>query len=374
MLIAAGTLLTPTRRIGPAWLSVHDGRITSIGPGDPPGHPDHDFRPYTVAPGFVDIHVHGGGGRSFDENDAAAAEAVVAAHRDHGTTTMVASLVSAPLDELVYGLHTYRPLVEAGLLAGVHLEGPFLSEEYAGAHPAHHLRPPHPDALGRVLDAGRGVLAMITLAPELDGGMAAVRAVRAAGVVAAIGHTAATYEQAAAAIDAGATVATHLCNAMPPFHHRRPGPVPACLEDSRMAVEVIADGVHLHPATLTLLARAAGPDRLVMVSDAIAAAACGDGTYALGGQRVEVRSGRAVVAGTDVLAGSTLTLDAALRQAVAAGIDPAAAMAALTANPARVLGLVDRGRLAVGARADLVVLSEDLEVRAVMTGGELSRA
>lgn len=371
MLIAAGSVIDLAGRKGPGWLSVETGKITAIGSGDPPGRPDIDFRPYTITPGFIDIHLHGGGGRSFDERDAGAAEAVVAAHRAHGTTTAVASLISAPVDELVAAMQAYRPLVDAGLLAGIHLEGPFLSGAYRGAHPNAHLRSPDSLALARLLEAGRGILSVITVAPELDGGIAAIEAIRSAGVVAAVGHTAATYEETVAAIDAGATLATHLCNAMRPFHHRSPGAVTACLEDGRVVVELIADGIHLHPAVLALLARCAGPARTVMISDAIAAAACGDGAYSLGGRPVEVVDGRAVLAGTETLAGSTLTLDAALRQAVASGIDLAAAVVSLTANPARVLGLRDRGDLAVGHRADLVVLTNQLRVEAVMVNGRL---
>lgn len=371
MLIAAGSLIDATGDAGPGWLTVEGRNITRVGPGHPPGRPDLDFSAYTVAPGFIDIHVHGGGGRSFDEKDPTAANAVVAAHRAHGTTTTVASLVSAPIDELVASMQALRPLVEGRVLAGIHLEGPFLSNEFRGAHPSRHLRSPDPAMLVRLLEAGRGILSMVTLAPELDGAISAVRSIRAAGVTAAIGHTGATYEQTVAAIDAGATVATHLCNGMRPFHHRSPGPVAACLEDRRVAVELIADDIHLHPAALSLLARTAGPQRVLLVSDAISAAASDDGPYALGGHRIEVSAGRAVLAGTDTLAGSTLTLDVALARAVASGIDLPAAITALTANPARILGLTDRGKLAVGRRADLVVLSERLEVRAVIVAGQL---
>ena len=371
VLIAGGTLIGPKGDAGPGWLSVDDGKITGIGSGNPPRQPEHDFRPYTITPGFIDIHLHGGGGRSFEEKNLDAAQAVLAAHRAHGTTTAVASLISAPLDELVAAMHTYRPLVESGLLAGIHLEGPFLSAEYRGAHPARHLRAPDPTTLARLLEAGRGILAVITLAPELDGAIPAIQTIRAAGVQAAVGHTAATYEQTVAAIQAGATIATHLCNAMQPPHHRTPGPVTALLENPRIAVELIADGIHLHPAVLALLARTAGPDRTVMISDAIAAAASADGTYTLAGQPVHAKDGRALIAGTDILAGSTLTLDAALRHAVASGIPLPAAITSLTTNPARLLGLKDRGQLTTGQRADLVILNEHLHVHAIITNGQL---
>jgi N-acetylglucosamine-6-phosphate deacetylase len=211
---------------------------------------------------------------------------------------------------------------------------------------------------------------MVTLAPELDGGLEAVAQVVAGGAVAAVGHTDASYELARAAVDAGATVATHLFNGMPPVHHRRPGPGVALLEDERVVVELINDGAHLHPAVVRGVFAAAGRGRVALITDAMAGAGMADGEYVLGDRRVTVAGGIARLAGGGSLAGSTLTQDAALRNAVAAGVAVEDAVAALTSTPARVLGLGDRvGSLAAGRAADLVVLDDGLHVVSVMTRG-----
>jgi N-acetylglucosamine-6-phosphate deacetylase len=297
-------------------------------------------------------------------------EAVARHHLVHGTTTVLASLVSAPVEALERRVRALVPRVEEGLLGGIHLEGPFLSAARCGAHAPEHLRPPTPEAVERLLEAGDGSVRMITIAPELPGGIDAVARIVRAGVVAAIGHTDADYETVQAAVDAGATVATHLYNGMPPIMGRAPGPVPALLHDPRITVEMIADGFHLHPATLRLAASAA-PKRFVLVSDAMAATGIGDGDYVLGSQRVRVVDGQARLIDGDSLAGSTLTLSRALRTAVAAGIAQEDAFEALTAAPARAVGLADRtGTIEVGRAADLVLLNEDLTVHAVFKGGK----
>jgi N-acetylglucosamine-6-phosphate deacetylase len=268
-----------------------------------------------------------------------------------------------------------------GLLAGVHLEGPWLSPDRSGAHQPGSLVEPAPAAVESLLAAGdpstgsgrRGAVRMVTLAPELPGGVAAVRQIAAAGVVAAIGHTDATYDVARAALDAGATVGTHLFNAMRGLHHREPGPVGALLESAAADVELIADGVHLHPAVLRT-AFAAKPGRCVLVTDAMAAAGAEDGDYRLGPMSIEVREGVARLtdggSGRGAIAGSTLTMDAAVRFAVReAGLPLVDVVHAASTAPARVLGLRDVGALEPGRRADLVVLDEELEVSRVMRAG-----
>ncbi|MGH3423032.1 MAG: N-acetylglucosamine-6-phosphate deacetylase, partial [Streptosporangiaceae bacterium] len=260
-------------------------------------------------PGFVDIHNHGGGGASFSTGEQRAVEIAAGFHRRHGTTTVLASLVSGPIDDLADSIVAIRGSLARGMVAGVHLEGPFLNRVRCGAHDPAHLRDPTLPDVERLLAAAEGAVRMITLAPELDGAIDAVRLVAAAGVTAAIGHTDCTYEVARAAIDAGATVATHLYNAMPPTKARHPGPVLACLEDDRVCVELIADGVHLHSATLAHAAAVAGAGRTALVSDCTPlAGACGQASR-LGTVAVEVRGVSAFVAGSQTLAGSLLTLD-----------------------------------------------------------------
>ncbi|WP_234347366.1 N-acetylglucosamine-6-phosphate deacetylase [Streptomyces specialis] len=324
-----------------------------------------------LVPGFVDLHVHGGGGASFSAGTAEEALRVIATHRAHGTTTLVASTVTGRLDDLAAQAGALSELVEQGDLAGVHFEGPFIAAGRCGAHEPALLRDPDPEAVRKLIDAARGAARMLTLAPELPGGLDAVRLLRDRGVIAAVGHTDATYETTRRAIDAGATVATHLFNTMPPLTHRAPGPIAALLEDERVTVELINDGTHLHPSVLRLAFRAAGAERVAFITDAMGAAGMGDGVYPLGPLRVEVSGGVARLAEGGAIAGSTLTLDRALRRAVTVdGLPVAEAVRALSATPARLLGVADRvGTIEEGKDADLVVLDADWEVAGVMRRG-----
>jgi N-acetylglucosamine-6-phosphate deacetylase len=322
-----------------------------------------------IVPGFVDLHCHGGGGHTFTTGDAADARAAAAFHLGHGTTTMLASLVSSPFELMRDATAAYLPLVADGVLAGVHFEGPYLSGARCGAQNPAYLRDPSIDELGTLIKIGEGAVRMVTIAPELPGGLEAISFLRDHGVLAAIGHTDATYEQTQAGVRAGATVGTHVFNGMPPAHHREPGPVIGLLSSTAVC-ELIADNIHLHPGTLAFAAQAAGPDRAVLITDAMDATGMPDGRYDLGGQEVVVADRVARLARNGSIAGSTLTMDVALRNAVEAGIalPDAAAMAATT--PARALGLADQvGALEAGLRADLVVLDADLRIKRVMRAG-----
>jgi len=319
------------------------------------------------------LHVHGGVGASHQSGAPEDVAQVVELHRRHGTTTMLASLVTAGLDAMQRSTAALAELVQDGLIAGVHLEGPFLAAARCGAHDARLLRPPDRDAMDALLAAGRDTVRMVTLAPELDGGLDAVARLAEHGVIAAVGHTDASYAVTRRAIAAGATVGTHLFNGMRGLHHREPGPVLALLEDERVTVELINDGVHVHPAAVAWVLRTVGPERVALVTDAMAAAGVGDGDYTLGGRPVVVRDGVARLASdssVSSVAGSTLTLDAALRGAVRAGAAVPDVARALATTPARVLGL-DRelGAIAPGLAADLVILDEDLTVHAVLHRG-----
>lgn len=365
--LAGHRVVTPERVLAPGWVAVDRGRIVEVGTGDPPGRV-HDLGPVTVAPGFVDLHCHGGNGHSFSGGADATRQALLV-HRRHGTTSTVASLATDTLESMATQIRDLAPLVAAEELVGVHLEGPWLSEAHCGAHDPSLLRDPDPAEVTRLLDSAPGVVVMVTLAAERPGGLATVKHLAAGGVLAALGHSDAAYEVAQAAIDAGARVATHLFNAARGLHHREPGLVLALLERDEVTVELIADGVHLHPSVLR---SAAGrkPARFVLVTDAMAAAGVGDGDYMFGTRNVRVRDGVARLDGTGVLAGSVLTLDAALRHAVqVAGLDVVDSLAALTRTPADVLGRPDLGRLEPGARADLVLLDDRLVVRGVMRRG-----
>ncbi|WP_176218298.1 N-acetylglucosamine-6-phosphate deacetylase [Saccharomonospora piscinae] len=370
-------VLTGARVHGPegtldnGWLAVSGERISGTGNGTPPPGRHVDLHGAHVVPGFVDTHCHGGGGGSFTSAKAAEAYTAIATHRAHGTTTLVASLVSAPPGELVSQLAALSELVTDGDLAGVHLEGPFLSHARCGAHDPGALRDPDPETIDTLLEAGGGHLRMVTLAPELPGGIKAVRQLADAGVIVAVGHTDAIATQVTAAIDAGATVATHLFNGMRPLHHREPGPVGALLDDDRVTIELICDLVHVHPDVVRLAARHAGRERTVLVTDAMSATGAADGSYRLGRLDVEVTDGVATLPGSGSLAGSTLTMDNAFRNLVhGAGLDIADAVAATATTPARLLGLGgETGALRTGLLADAVVLDDDLRPVGVLRRG-----
>ncbi|MFE4454882.1 N-acetylglucosamine-6-phosphate deacetylase [Streptomyces sp. NPDC056796] len=331
-----------------------------------------DLSGHWVVPGFVDIHNHGGGGASFATGTAEDVLAGARAHRAHGTTTVVASTVTGEMDFLARQAGMLSELVEQGELAGIHFEGPFISPCRKGAHSEELLRDPDPSEVRKLLEAARGTARMVTLATELPGGIDSVRLLAEHGVIAAVGHTDATYEQTVEAIDAGATVATHLYNAMPAIGHRAPGPVAALLEDERVTVELINDGTHLHPAALELAYHHAGSDRVALITDAMDAAGAGDGRYQLGPLAVEVRDGVARLVEGGSIAGSTLTLDTAFRRAVTVDRIPVEdVVRSISANPARLLGLYDRvGSLDPGKDADLVVLDADFTLKGVMRRGE----
>lgn len=376
MLLTADTVLTGSELLRPGWIEVAGDTIAAIGAGSPPHRPDHILGAVTVVPGFVDTHVHGGGGSSFSAGAEQTATAA-ALHRRHGTTTLLASLVSEAPDDLLRQVRELATQVRADLIAGIHLEGPWLSAKRCGAHDPVLLRDPEPGELRRVLDAGAGAIRMVTLAPERAGGLEAIRHVVDAGAVAAVGHTEATYSQTCAAIDAGATVGTHLFNAMRPIHHREPGPVIALLEDPRVTVEVIADGVHIDAALYRHVTRSAGPHRVSLVTDAMAAAGMSDGAYRIGPLAVDVTDGVAHLAGTETIAGSTATMDRLFRFAVAHSSghdglhrDEALALAVRQSsiNPARALGLPCPA-LQPGTSANLVVLDTELAVSAVLYRG-----
>jgi N-acetylglucosamine-6-phosphate deacetylase len=371
-LLHSGRIVTPGGVLDDGWVTIDGSRITGVGGrSDTPRSPAHavDLGGRWLLPGFVDLHMHGGGGNDVTASPDAMA-AAVAFHRRHGTTRTLVSLVAAPLADLERQLGWIADLATADeQVVGAHLEGPFLAEARCGAQNPQYLRHPEPGEFARLAAAARGRLRSVTLAPELPGALDLVLDVLAAGAVAAIGHTDATYAQAQAAIARGATLATHLFNGMRPMHHREPGVVGAALA-ADLACEVINDGIHVHPAMTTMVARS--PGRLVLVTDAIDAAGMGDGDVQLGGQPVVVRDGQARLADSGSLAGSTLTMDAAVRRAVLeSGLSIGAASAAASANPARVLGQGAKfGAIALGLDADLVVLDDRLAVEEVLLAGQ----
>lgn len=371
MLLVADTLLTGADLLRPGWIDIAGATVRAVGAGPAPGPADHTAA--VVVPGFVDTHLHGGGGANFSAASGQETATAAALHRRHGTTTLIASLVTAAPAELLRQVRGLAADVRSGVLAGIHLEGPWLSVHRCGAHQPALMRDPDAGEIDRVLTAADGAIRMVTLAPERDGALAAITQLVAAGVVAAVGHTEASYAQTRSAIDAGATVGTHLFNAMRPIDRREPGPVIALLEDSRVTVELITDGVHIDPAIYRFVTQSVGAQRVSLITDAMAATGMSDGRYELGPLGVDVVDGVARVAGTDTIAGSTATMDRVFRFAVAhSGLarDDALlqAVAQSSINPARALGLPANG-LAAGAVADLVALDENLAVTGVAHRG-----
>jgi N-acetylglucosamine-6-phosphate deacetylase len=378
--VHSARLVDDGRVIEDAWVSFDGGRVSATGSGDgwrDLAGPDDDIVDAPAAagdgavltPGFIDIHGHGGAGVSYDDGPDAI-RAARALHRAHGTTRAVVSLVTAALETLERRAAIVADLMRTDAdILGSHLEGPFLDRGHKGAHDEDLLRDPAPDAVTRLLDAGRGTVRQVTIAPELPGGLDAIRLIVASGAAAAIGHTSADAALCAAAFDAGATILTHAFNAMPGLHHRAPGPVGAAASDARVTLELIADGVHVHPDVLRI-AFAVAPGRIALVTDAMAAAGAGDGSYDLGGLPVEVEGGVARLRGGGSIAGSTSTQDAALRAAVAAGVALPDVVHALTAAPARAIGRGgELGSLRPGYLADAVLWDATLSVRRVWSDG-----
>ncbi len=366
-------VVTPAVVLDPGWLRIADGLIRAVGRGRPPaGGRVVDLDGGWLLPGFVDLHMHGGGGAQITTDDPAEIRRAVAFHRRHGTTRTLASLVTDRLDRMVAAVATIAAMMDAGEpgIAGIHLEGPFLNPAKRGSHHHEFLLAPDPAALRQLLDAGGGHIRVVTLAPELPGGMELIEQVVAAGAIAAVGHTEATYVQARDAFAGGARLATHLFNAMRQFHHREPGPAGAALADPAVTCEIINDGIHVHDDAVRVAVAAAGPDRIAFVTDATPAAGMTSGRYRLGPVPV-IAEGGSVRLTDGTLAGSTLTMDAAVRHAVrVTGLTITEVARSAATTPAALLGMADHtGSLAPGKAADVVVLDDDLRVREVIAQG-----
>lgn len=328
-----------------------------------------------AVPGFVDTHCHGAVHVAFGDPDLEANRRARRFHLEQGSTTLYASTVTLSVEEIERQSAVLAELHAEGTIDGIHLEGPFLAPEKKGAHPESLLIDPAPDVVERLIAAGGEALKMITMAPERGHSIDAIRRFTEAGVVVAFGHSAADAETCRASIEAGATAATHLFNAMNGIHHRQPGPIPELLHDDRVLIELICDGVHLHPDVVRLAFDAAGPDRIALVTDAMAATGAADGEYMLGTLGVVVRDRVARLTTEDgsegAIAGSTLTMANAFRfcvEEVGLSIPEVAVMAATT--PARHHGLTDVGEIAIGKRADLCLVDENGALRQVWRAGE----
>ena len=383
--ILGGDLYTPFEVIADGAVLARDGVIERVGargevvsePADVPADVEVDAKGRLICPGFVDLQVNGGGGVLLTERPQIDTLArISAAHVQFGTTSLLPAVVTSEASQMTRALEavrdaTRRPAAGARIL-GAHLEGPFINPSRKGAHAERFIQPPEKELFGRLLAAADGTLRLLTLAPELPGALELIAGARAAGVVVAIGHSEALYEEAERAIDAGVAVGTHLFNAMRGLGHREPGVVGALLHDERVAATLIADGVHVHPAALALAVRAKGPQQVALISDAMPPVGAGGSTFEVGGREMRVRDGACYLA-DGTLAGSAISMNDAVRvMHRLAGVPLRDCVQMATATPARVLGLEDEiGTLKSGARADIAICDQDLSAWKVFVGGEL---
>jgi N-acetylglucosamine-6-phosphate deacetylase len=379
VLISAPRLITAAAGspiVTPGYVATAGGVITTVGQGAPPRTPDVALPDGMLLPGFVDLQVNGYFGEEFLTSGADGWARVTTRLPQTGTTAFLPTFVTAPPGVLSAGLRAASALIPAlpagARVLGVHVEGPFISPAWKGAHNEAWITEPTASAVAELLDAGRGVLRLVTLAPERPGGMAAVAALTEAGVLVSVGHSDATARQVAEAADRGARMVTHLFNAQRPMHHREPGVVGQALTDERLTSGLIADMHHVSPQVCVLAFRAA-PGRICAVTDAAACAGMPPGSYELGGEPIELPpgDGEPPVRSDGTLAGSGLRMDAAVGNLVAAGIGLVEAVCAATRVPADLIGRPDLGRIAPGAAADVVWLGDDMRTRATWIGGEL---
>jgi N-acetylglucosamine-6-phosphate deacetylase len=383
-LLASG-LYTPLEYVNRPCLLIEDGRIIEIASQSarplPHGLEVVDFSDSILAPGFVDIHIHGGAGHDVMNADPAGARALDRLLANHGVTSYFPTTVTAPVELTLSALDrlaTRIDLAEKETTGdvrqaqplGIHLEGPFLSHIRRGVHPPENLEPPSLELFDRFWQAARGRIRFLTIAPELEGAKEVITEAARRGVCVSLGHSDADFNTARAAVSAGARHATHGFNAMRPLDHREPGIIGEMLTDSRLSADIIADGIHLDPAVVELFLKAKGPDSAVLITDATAATGMPEGRYRLGSLEVEVKDGRCLSDGR--LAGSVLTMDRAVRNVMRfARWDLVQALRLASFNPARVAGLAGRGKLEPGAQADVVVLTPEGEVKATIVRGSV---
>jgi len=376
ILIKGGTLITPGRLLEEHDILVEETGILAIESRGviSSAEIEVDARDMWVVPGFIDLHIHGSNG--FDTMDATreALHGIAEFVAKHGVTSYLPTTISAPAESISDVLEVIRNCPRPGngaIHLGIHIEGPYLNQRYKGAQPSQHIRSVNPEEYEDWILPGLPVV-MVTLAPENDEALAFINKGRNAGIIFAVGHSEADYERVLHAADLGLTHASHLFNGMPPFHHRKPGIIGAVLTDNRLLPQIIADGVHLHPATVKLVVSSKGIGKTILITDATRGTGLGDGNYLLGDQVIHINKG---IARTEEgsLAGSTLTMDLAIKNTMEfTGLSLQEVVTMATLTPATSVGLGDRkGVLAVGADADLVLLDRDYRIRMTMVSGRI---
>lgn len=373
--IRGGVILTPDRELTHHAVVIEKGKITALEPENiqpGPGDTVIEAHGLWVVPGMIDIHIHGVDGADTMDATEKALQKIAHFLVRHGVTGFLPTTVSASRSSIgmaIRAVESYSSAAKGAHCLGIHLEGPYLNPNYSGAQPSEHLRPIAPLEYQEWLKSD--VIRLVTLAPELEGALEFIAEGKARGIYFSAGHSGADYDRMMIAASYGLTQATHLFNGMPPYHHRQPGIVGAVLDCEAIFPQLIVDGVHLHPATVRLVVKTKGPDRVILISDAMRATGLPDGQYSLGDQLVEVKNGIARTA-KGGLAGSTLTLDMALRNIQNfTGLSLRDVLPMVTSVPAKAIGLNDKGVIKPGADADIVLLDGNLEVNLTMVGGEI---
>lgn len=377
--ITAGTLFTPLEAVESPVVVIEDGRVVSVNSRretEVPAQAEHfQFPQMIVAPGFIDLHIHGNAGHDVMEASGSALATVERAMAKHGVTSYLPTTVSAPEERILRALEGLARAISSkdkrngSRPLGVHLEGPFISHAKRGVHPPENLLQPSARLLDRFWQASSGTLKMMTIAPELPGAVETIQHARRLGVHSSLGHSNATVKETESGVAAGADHATHTFNAMRSLDHREPGILGAVLSDDRLSADIIADGVHVDPSIVKLFLAAKGVERAILITDAISATGMGDGKFNLGGLEVEVQGDRCDFQGK--LAGSVLTLDRAVRNVLRfAGWKLQHSVRLATYNPAHLLGITQvKGKVAPGCDADLVVLTPDGNVVQTFVAG-----
>jgi N-acetylglucosamine-6-phosphate deacetylase len=381
--VVHGNILTPTGILQDGAIYIKNNRVDAVGKTGEVQLPENtnqlDAHGYLVAPGYIDAHIHGGNGYDFASGNLQEIQSILTWLAATGVTGVLPTIATAPLDQQIRAIQTLR---EASLssekgaaILGIHLEGPFINPQKRGAQPEKDIRQPSLDEMKQLVEAGAGLVKIVTLAPELPGAVEIIDDLINQQILVSVGHTQATYDEVTQAAQRGLNRATHLFNGMAPLHHRQPGVVGAVLNRDDIYAELILDGIHLHPATATLVLRAKGLDRTVLITDAIAATGAGDGTYfGFGGQKITVKNGSPLL-DSGVLAGSTLTMDQAVRNAVRLlGLTFEQAIKLATQTAAESLGFetqTTKGVISPGKDADLIILDDNLNVLLTMVAGEI---
>jgi N-acetylglucosamine-6-phosphate deacetylase len=381
--ITAGWVFTPLESIQSGMVVIEDGQIVSISARAaaeiPSGAEDLEFHDLILAPGYIDIHVHGGAGHDVMQDDPSGRVAFERSLARNGVTSYLATTVTAPMERILgaldrlAGLITAEPEAAGARALGIHLEGPFISPRKCGVHPVDHLLDPTLERFDKLWQASSGTVKMMTIAPELPGAEPVIAEALKRGVHSSLGHSDATFASAKNAIKAGATHATHTFNAMRALDHREPGILGAVLSDDRLMADIIADGVHVAPAMIKLFLKAKGPELAVLITDAISATGMPDGSYQLGGFKVQVRGDRCEFEGK--LAGSVLTMDRAVRNVMSfADWNLQQSVALASRNPSCLLGISEnKGVIAEACDADLILLTPAGEVVCTWVSGRMVR-